>query len=92
MGRYRTIASGALETGDAGLRQNLGELDHGGHILAAVCDVVVAEAASTGKATQSGQKRAEWDTGRYPTLGRRTTSVSGTSQKCKQVGIGDRGH
>merc|ERR1712216_527062 len=43
MGRYRTIASGAPETGDAGLGQHLGELDHAGHVVAVVGDVVALE-------------------------------------------------
>ena len=44
------MASGALETGDAGLGQHLGELDHGGHVLAVVGDVVVVVACTHGAA------------------------------------------
>ena len=44
----------------AGLRQDLGELDHGGHVLAIVGDVVVAEAASASEATGSRQKASRW--------------------------------
>ena len=38
------------------MRQHLGELDHGGHVLAVVDDVVEAEAVSTSGLTRSRRK------------------------------------
>ena len=58
-GPYRAVRGGALESGDGRLRQHLGKLDHSGHVLAVVGDVVVGEAASTsgrpGRAAKSEQ-------------------------------------